>query len=108
MSRGLPVICLNLGGPAHSVTDGVGIRIDARTPSQASRDMAAALARLAADPGLRLRMGTAGRARIAKAFDWDTKGDLLRDLYAAVVATRAADLDQLRARTVQMMGTEGV
>jgi glycosyltransferase involved in cell wall biosynthesis len=107
MGRCLPVICLNLGGPAHSVTDSVGIRVDARTPGQASRDLAAALRRLGGDPELRQRMGAAGRMRVAKAFDWNTKGDLLRVLYSAVVAAKAAGLDQLCSHTAQPIGTEG-
>ena len=84
MSQGLPVICLDLGGPAVSVTDDVGIKVKARNPAQATHDLALALERLAADPELRACMGEAGRRRVADMYDWDRKGELLRDLYPSV------------------------
>jgi glycosyltransferase involved in cell wall biosynthesis/O-antigen/teichoic acid export membrane protein len=94
MARALPVICFDRGGPAHSVTDETGIRIHARTPRQAIADTTAALRQLAEDPELRRRMGEAGRRRIAEAFAWDLKGELLRSLYQEVASEAAADLKQ--------------
>jgi glycosyltransferase involved in cell wall biosynthesis len=84
MSRELPVVCFDRGGPAHSVTDAVGIRIATHSPAQAIADMAAALRRLGSDPELRTRMGRAGRHRAATQFSWDGKGTFMRDLYPAV------------------------
>ena len=84
MSRGLPVVCLDLGGPAVTVTSDVGIKVGARSPAQTIRDLATALEQLAADPHLCARMGEAGRQRVAILYDWDRVGELLRDLYAAV------------------------
>jgi glycosyltransferase involved in cell wall biosynthesis len=89
MSRGLPVICFESGGPAHSVTDEVGIRVKPVTPRQAVADMAAALRRLGADPALRHRMGEAGRRRVKEEFQWDSKGDFLSNLYPVVASRRA-------------------
>jgi glycosyltransferase involved in cell wall biosynthesis len=84
MSRCLPVICLNLGGAEMIVTDDVGIKVEAQSPAQAIHDLADALERLATNPELRTRLGKAGRRRVAGVFDWDLKGELLRDLYPSV------------------------
>jgi glycosyltransferase involved in cell wall biosynthesis len=82
MAAGLPVVCLDLGGPAVSVTPETGIRVPARNPAQAVRALAAGLDTLAADPALRRRMGDAGRRRVAEDYSWDRKGELMRELYA--------------------------
>ena len=57
LAAGRPVVCLDLGGPACLVTEEAGIRVRADAPAQSIQDLSAALARLAADPGLRARMG---------------------------------------------------
>ena len=88
MDAGLPVICLDLGGPAMSVRDGAGIVVRAGSPEQVVRDLAAALAQVAADPELRKQMGQAARA-VAATYHWDRKGDMLRDLYYDVTAGAA-------------------
>lgn len=85
MNSGLPVICLDLGGPAMAVRGGVGITIRPGSTKQVEHDLAEALARLAADAALRRRMGEAGR-RIAATYGWDGKGDLLCKLYDEVRA----------------------
>jgi len=108
MSRGLPVICFELGGPAHSVTDQTGVKIRARTTHQAVTDIAAALRRLATNPELRLRMGDAGRRRIADAFSWDAKGEFLRRLYPAVVGSAELPLDATRVPESSAVGAEAV
>ncbi|UFN48969.1 glycosyltransferase family 4 protein [Roseomonas sp. OT10] len=60
MLTGLPVVATEIGGPREMVVDGeTGLLV----PPQRSAPLAAALARLAADPALRARMGAAGRAR---------------------------------------------
>jgi len=48
-----------------------------------------AVARLAGDPALRRRMGAAGRARVAEAFDWPVVARLYRDLLAELAEMRA-------------------
>ena len=68
MAAGRPVVCLDLGGPALQVTPQTGVVVPARAPEQAEADLADALVRLAADPDLRLRMGRAGRARVARRY----------------------------------------
>lgn len=65
MACGLPIVTADCGGMREAVTDGLeGFVVPAREPAP----MAAALARLSADPPLRRRMGTAARDRILKDF----------------------------------------
>ena len=91
MSRGLPIVCLDLGGPALAVTDGVGIKIRARSPTQVVHELAVALERLRADPQLRARMAEAGLLRVAEVYDWDHKGELLLELYDSLSSTPRSD-----------------
>jgi glycosyltransferase involved in cell wall biosynthesis len=84
MAAGRPVICLDLGGPAFQVTDETGIKVPANSPPQAVSDLAAAMLRLAQYPALRLRLGQAGRRRVAAQFDWDQKGIFMANLYEAL------------------------
>jgi glycosyltransferase involved in cell wall biosynthesis len=82
MSAGLPVICLNMGGPALTVTDETGIRVDVESPEQVIRDLSNALLRLAEDPELRESMGAAGRRRVQEKYLWDRKAGVANSLYA--------------------------
>jgi glycosyltransferase involved in cell wall biosynthesis len=82
MSEGLPVVCLDVGGPALAVTPNCGVVVAATSPAEAVRDLAAALTMLAVDEEQRQRMGAAAQRRVADAYDWSTRGTLLRELYA--------------------------
>jgi glycosyltransferase involved in cell wall biosynthesis len=66
MAAGLPVVASDVGGLREQVLDGVtGLLVPAGDPQA----LAAALARLVDDPGLRRRLGDAGRARAEELFD---------------------------------------
>lgn len=86
MEARLPVICLDLGGPAVSVTNDTGIRIPARGPDQVISDLADAIERLAGDTELRIQMGAAGRKRVESVYTWSTKGVEINALYQRVIA----------------------
>lgn len=85
MAAGRPVVCLDLGGPGMQVTSETGLKIPAHSPMQAVEDMAKAMKRLADDPGLRNRMGQAGRKRVNQQFAWASKGELFDQLYNRIV-----------------------
>ena len=77
MLTGLPVVATDIRGAREQVQDGVtGFLV----PAAAVAPLAAALQRLAADAGLRLRLGEAGRQRALREFD------------EAVVVARTLDL----------------
>ncbi len=89
MAAARPVICLDLGGPGVQVTEGTGIKVPAISPEQVVHDLAAALSRLASDPGLRCRLGQAARQRAEEEFAWDRKGEFLMGIYARISPRRA-------------------
>jgi len=82
MAAGKPVICLDLGGPALQVTDATGAKVPAENPEQAVAGLAAAMRRLAIDPGLRESMGEAARKRVRAEFDWTVKAETLAEVYS--------------------------
>jgi glycosyltransferase involved in cell wall biosynthesis len=66
MLTSLPVVATDISGPREQVVDGeTGLLV---TPRQVA-PLAAALARLAADPALRAAMGAAGRVRACDLHD---------------------------------------
>jgi glycosyltransferase involved in cell wall biosynthesis len=68
MACGVPVVASAVGGLSDTVVDGVtGVHIPPRRPDLA----AAAVRRLLADPGLRRRLGSAGRARATANYAMD-------------------------------------
>ncbi len=81
MAAHRPVICLDLGGPAVRVTEETGIKVPAVSPDQVTRDLAAALTRLASDPLLRARFGQAGCQRIKEHFEWGKKAERMMEIY---------------------------
>jgi colanic acid/amylovoran biosynthesis glycosyltransferase len=79
----LPVVCTDAEGLAENVVDGeTGFVVPRRNPAA----MADALVRLAADPELRVRMGRAGRARVATQFTPTAQRTAFADFFRSVVA----------------------
>ncbi len=65
MAAGTPIVATNSGGTPEIVRDGIeGILVPPRDPAALAR----AIGALAADPGLRARLGAAGVARVAAEF----------------------------------------
>lgn len=85
MAAGRPVVCLDLGGPALQVTKETGIKIPAVTPEQVVSDLSEAINQLADNPRLRRQMGEAGRRRVKKYFNWDSKGVLMNECYRKIL-----------------------
>jgi glycosyltransferase involved in cell wall biosynthesis len=86
LAAGLPVICLDLGGPATQVTTNSGFKIPARDPDQASREIAAAMTALAQDEDLRRRLSGGARERVKQEFCWSTKAKRFDSIYRQVLA----------------------
>ena len=89
MAAGCPVICLRLGGPDVLLTEEAGLKVPAQTPEQAERDLSKALARMARDPVLRIRMSKAARARVNEVFDWEAKGRVWQEFYEEALNSTA-------------------
>ena len=86
MAAGMPVICLDLGGPSVQVTSETGIKISARSTEQVINDMANAMFKLVKEPNLRCEMGDNGRKRIKEHFTWEKKGEFIDHLYSEVLS----------------------
>jgi glycosyltransferase involved in cell wall biosynthesis len=86
-AAGLPVVCLDLGGPALQVTPETGVKIPVDDTSAIVPAIAEAFAALAADPAHARALGAAGRARVGAHFTWDRLGDRLATLepYRSVI-----------------------
>ncbi len=85
-ASGLPVVAPAAGGPLDLVSDGVtGFLVRPCDPGA----LAGAVARLAADPGLRARQGRAARQRVLGR-TWTALGDELIGHYEAVLRAGSA------------------
>lgn len=79
----LPVVCSDAGGLPENVADGeTGFVIPRRDPQA----LAAKLAQLASDPGLRQRMGQAGRERVLRSFKLQEQIAAFEQLYQELLA----------------------
>jgi glycosyltransferase involved in cell wall biosynthesis len=119
ISRGLPVVCLDLGGPKHIVTPEAGIVVDTtgRNTAQVAAAMADEISRLLAEP---THLAALSAGAIARAHDFIVS-DRVAEFYSDRVAEfydRAADFIGLanetkpqperdrKGRSVQTVDTE--
>lgn len=85
MSLGKPVVATGAGGVPEIVEDGVtGLLV----PPGDVKAMARAISRLAADPGLRVRLGRAGRERVSTRFAISAQARATEALYTKLVRGR--------------------
>ncbi len=102
MAAGLPVICLDLGGPALQVNEENGIKVPAISPEQVVRDLADAMRRIVENPGLRQRMGDAARKRVKDEFSWDATSERMGEIYREALAARSGPgLGEITWRSAQ-------
>jgi glycosyltransferase involved in cell wall biosynthesis len=76
MSSGVPVVCLNLGGPGAMVTPeaGFSLEVDQLSEAEVVAEIAAAMIRLATDQALRTSL-SAGACHRAAELSWDAAAD---------------------------------
>lgn len=90
MAAGVPCVATAVGGTPEAITDGVSGYV---VPAGDVADMAAAIARLADDPGLRARMAREARAKYERSFSGAGMVRQTEALYELALAGRA-DLAQ--------------
>jgi glycosyltransferase involved in cell wall biosynthesis len=88
MAQGLPVICLDLGGPGAILPADCGVKIPARgrTENEIIADLASAMTSLAVDEALRGRLA----ANALEAAGRNTWSALAADAYAQIESRLAA------------------
>lgn len=80
----IPVIASNVGGVPDTVVDGkTGFLVPPKDPAA----IAAAVIELIEKPGLRLRMGRAGRKFVAENYEWNENASRMEKLYDSIVQT---------------------
>ena len=85
MSKGLPVICLDWGGPGEMVDDQSSVKIPVTTPEQAVAAFAAAFVRLSREPEFGPALALRAYHRAQAMFSWEAKGALLRGHYERLI-----------------------
>jgi len=86
MASGLPVVCLDVGGPGFHIQDGWGVKVPPGRPDAVAAGLAGALGRFWCDPGLRVRLGYAARERAASFYEWGRLGETLHGIYRDALA----------------------
>ena len=85
MTRGLPVICLDWGGPAEMVDEHSGIRLPVNDPDETVARLVAALRRLKAEPEWGRQLAAAARERALTLYTWEGKGAALDTIYNRIL-----------------------
>lgn len=81
MAAGLPVVCLDSGGPGFHVRPGWGFKVAPGPPGEVVDGLARALKVLARDRDLCRAMGRAARERAEDYYLWDRHGERLDAVY---------------------------
>ena len=86
MSYSLPLIVVDRGGPGSAVSQDCAIRLTASTPEALAREVAIAVRQLAADAGLRARMGQAAYRHVTATGLWSARIERIERIYDEVSA----------------------
>jgi len=86
LSFGLPVVCLDCGGPALLVDATCGFRAPTGEPAQAVAGLARALVTLAQDRALAQRMARAAWRRAKRDFSWERQVARMDGVYRDAIA----------------------
>ncbi len=90
MASGLPVVCLNTGGPGFHIRDDWGMKIKLGSPKECVNGLAQALIALKEQPGLRLRLGRATEKRAREYYLWDILGRRLDMIYQRTMGFKSS------------------
>jgi glycosyltransferase involved in cell wall biosynthesis len=85
MNAGLPVICLDCGGPALSVCEACGFKIPVGSKRSIIRGIRDAIGTYQSDPSLIETHGRAARERVKARYSWEFKTDHLLNVYQEVL-----------------------
>ncbi len=96
MAQGLPIICLDCGGPAISVRDGCGIRIPMLRRSKVVEKIAEAIQAYDADRPRIAADGQRARESVAEHYDWNRKYPEMDMIYTE--ATKESDRRRAESR----------
>ncbi len=87
MSHGLPVICVNLGGPGEMVHSDFGISVPAGSKQQVIVGLSEALTGLVRDPDRLAEMARQARLHARKTFSWRSQARRMTGFYEQAIAS---------------------
>jgi glycosyltransferase involved in cell wall biosynthesis len=92
MAMEVPVIATAWGGPVDYLDSSCGILVKPSSKEAFVENLALALVRLATHPQERCEMGKAGRLKVIRDFDWETKVDRMLEHYRSCMVSRNREL----------------
>jgi len=84
LAKGLPVVCLDFGGPGEYVTEDCGIKVPLSEPEKVTTELSNALSTLASDKTLYERLSVGAIERVKENYLWDRVGDKLNSIYQEI------------------------
>lgn len=91
MACGLPVVCLDSGGPGLMVTNECGIKVKVNTLNKTIAELSMALGRLISDGELRKKMGDCGKKRVIEYYNWHKKSQFIQKIYKRILSNESID-----------------
>lgn len=85
MASGLPVICVDAGGPAYSVSEDCGVKVPLGNKKYMINNLAVAIDRLVSNRDKRIEMGRNAIQRVRQEFTWDVVIQKMLNLYDEVI-----------------------
>lgn len=85
MASGLPVICLDRGGPALSVNNSCGRIVRARTRIETVDSLRSAVSYYVENPELIAAHGGNAKQRVLEVYDWRKKSQAMAEIYDATI-----------------------
>lgn len=86
MSSGLPVLCVDAGGPGYAVLGECGIKVPLAGKEQMVNNLAKGIAKLRDNAQLRVAMGRNAQERVRKRFTWDVVVNEMLEVYDEVIS----------------------
>jgi glycosyltransferase involved in cell wall biosynthesis len=83
LAQGLPVVCMNYGGPGEMMTPACGFAVEVGPLAQTVERLGDALKTLAGDRQLCLRMSIAARQHVQENYLWENRHVPIRQWYAS-------------------------
>jgi glycosyltransferase involved in cell wall biosynthesis len=97
MAAGIPVICLDVGGPGILVDKSCGFAIAPTSPVEVESGLCEALAALARNESLRTTLGQNARSRVITEFGWDRTSAFMQKVYLEHTEDRCASMAERTA-----------